>query len=48
MLIKFARNGFRMVEVPSTYKIRKYGKTKLKPFNSGIAIFATMLKGLRE
>jgi glycosyltransferase involved in cell wall biosynthesis len=46
MLIKFARKGFKMVEVPSTYKIRKYGKTKLKPFSSGIEIFATMVKGL--
>ena len=48
MLIKFAKKGFKMVEIPSTYKTRKYGKTKLKPFNSGIQIFATMLKGLRE
>jgi glycosyltransferase involved in cell wall biosynthesis len=46
MLIKFAQKGFKMVEVPSTYKTRKYGKTKLKPFSSGIAIFATMIKGL--
>ena len=48
MLIKFSRRGFKMVEVPSSYKVRKYGKTKLKPFNSGIAILATILKGLRE
>jgi glycosyltransferase involved in cell wall biosynthesis len=48
MLIKFAKKGFRMVEVPSVYKTRKYGKTKLKPFNAGIEIFAAMLKGLRE
>jgi glycosyltransferase involved in cell wall biosynthesis len=48
MLIKFAKKGFKMVEVPSSYKTRKYGKTKLRPFNSGIQIFATMLKGLRE
>ena len=48
MLIKFAKKGFRMVEVPSSYKTRKYGKTKLKPFSSGIQIFTTMLKGLRE
>src|SRR4030042_246601 len=41
MLIKFAKKGFRMVEVPSVYKTRKYGKTKLKPFSSGIEIFAT-------
>jgi dolichol-phosphate hexosyltransferase len=47
MLIKFAKKGFKMVEVPSSYKIRKYGKTKLRPINSGIEIFATILKGLR-
>ena len=48
MLIKFAKKGFKMTETPSRYKIRKYGKTKLRPFSSGIEIFATMLKGLRE
>ena len=48
MLIKFAQKGFKMVEIPSAYKIRKYGKTKLRPINSGIEIFASMLKGLRE
>ena len=48
MLIKFSQKGFKMVEIPSTYKVRKYGKTKLKPFNSGIEILATILKGLRE
>jgi dolichol-phosphate mannosyltransferase len=48
MLIKFSRKGFKMVEVPSNYKFRRYGKTKLKPFNSGIEILATILKGLRE
>jgi dolichol-phosphate hexosyltransferase len=47
MLIKFSQKGFRMVEIPSDYKIRKYGKTKLRPFSSGIQIFATILKGLR-
>ena len=47
MLIRFAKKGFRMVEIPSDYKIRKYGKTKLRPVNSGIEIFATILKGLR-
>ena len=47
MLIKFAKKGFRMVEIPSAYKIRRYGKPKLRRFSSGIEIFATMLKGLR-
>ncbi|MCW4005009.1 MAG: glycosyltransferase family 2 protein [Candidatus Bathyarchaeota archaeon] len=47
MLIKFAKKGFKMVEVPSSYKLRRYGKPKLRPLNSGIEIFTTMLKGLR-
>ena len=46
MLVKFAKEGFRMVEVPTTYKSRKYGKTKLRKFKSGIEIFSTMVKGL--
>jgi hypothetical protein len=48
MLIKFSRKKFKMVEVPSTYKFRKYGKTKLNPLNSGIEILTTILKGLRS
>jgi dolichol-phosphate hexosyltransferase len=47
MLIKFSRRGFKMVEIPSNYKARKYGKTKLKPLNSGIEILTTILKGIR-
>ena len=46
MLVKFAKEDFKMVEVPSTYKSRKYGRTKLRKFKSGIEIFTTMLKGL--
>ena len=45
MLIQFAKKGFKMVEVKSVYKPRKYGKTKLRPFKSGIEIFTAMLKG---
>ncbi|MCW4010249.1 MAG: glycosyltransferase family 2 protein [Candidatus Bathyarchaeota archaeon] len=48
MLIKFSKKRFKIVEVHSTYKFRRYGKTKLKPFNSGIEILATILKGLRS
>ncbi|MCW4019029.1 MAG: glycosyltransferase family 2 protein [Candidatus Bathyarchaeota archaeon] len=48
MLIKFSRKRFKMVEVPSTYKFRRYGKTTLNPFNSGIEILTTILKGLRS
>ncbi len=47
MLIKFTKKGFKVVEVPTSYRIRKYGKPKLKPFNAGIEILATLLKGLR-
>ncbi len=46
MLIKFAREGYSMVEIPTTYKPRIYGETKLKPFKSGIQIFSTIFKGL--
>lgn len=45
MLVRFAKKGFKMVEVKSIYKQRKYGKTKLRKFKSGIEIFTTMLKG---
>jgi glycosyltransferase involved in cell wall biosynthesis len=45
MLVEFAKKGFKMVEVHSTYKTRKYGKTKLRKVKSGIEIFATMVKG---
>jgi glycosyltransferase involved in cell wall biosynthesis len=48
MLVKFAKNGFKIVEVPSVYKSRKYGKTKLRKFKSGIEIFTTMIKGCME
>jgi dolichol-phosphate mannosyltransferase len=48
MLIKFAKKGFKMVEVPSVYKRRKYGKTKLRKIKSGVEIFAIMFKGFME
>lgn len=48
MLIQFAKGGYTMVEVPTTYKHREYGKTKLKPFKSGIQIFSTIFKGLLD
>jgi dolichol-phosphate hexosyltransferase len=46
MLIKFSQKRFKMVEIPSIYKTRKYGKTKLRPINSGIEILTTIVKGL--
>jgi len=48
MLVQFAKRGFKMVEVKSVYKARKYGKTKLRKFKSGIEIFTTMLKGFKK
>ena len=48
MLIKFAKEGFNMVEVPTTYKARKYGKPKLRRFKSGIEIFSTIVRGLMD
>lgn len=48
MLVQFAKEGYNMVEVPTTYKARKYGKTKLKPFKSGIEIFSTIFKGFLD
>ena len=48
MLVQFAKKGFKMVEVKSVYKQRKYGKTKLRKFKSGIEIFTAMLKGITK
>ena len=46
MLVQFAKKGFKMIEVPSLYKPRKYGKTKLRKIKSGVEIFTTMVRGL--
>jgi glycosyltransferase involved in cell wall biosynthesis len=48
MLVKFAKKGFKMVEVPSVYRSRKYGKTKLRKIKSGVEIFTTMFRGFME
>ena len=48
MLVQFAKEGYNMVEVHTTYKARKYGKTKLKKFKSGIEIFSTIFRGLLD
>jgi len=48
MLIQFAREGYSMIEVPSTYKARKYGKPKLRRFKSGIEIFSTIFRGFLD
>ncbi|MCL1971030.1 MAG: glycosyltransferase family 2 protein [Candidatus Bathyarchaeota archaeon] len=46
MLIKFTKKNYKIAEVKSTYKIRRYGKPKLQKFKSTIEIFTTMVKGL--
>jgi len=48
MLVQFAKKGFKMVEVPTYYKRRKYGKTKLRKIKSGVEIFTTMFRGFME
>lgn len=46
MLIKLAQNGHKIIEVPTIYKPRSYGKSKLKEIRSGLEIFAVILKGV--
>jgi glycosyltransferase involved in cell wall biosynthesis len=48
MLIQFAKEGYSMIEVPTTYKARKYGRPKLRRFKSGIEIFSTIFKGVLD
>ena len=48
MLVQFAKKGFKMVEVHSVYKKRRYGKTKLRRIKSGVEIFTTMVKGFMK
>lgn len=48
LLIQFAREGYNIVEIPTTYKPRTYGQTKLRPFQSGIRIFSTIFRGFLD
>ena len=48
MLMQFAKEGYTMIEVPTTYRARKYGRPKLRRFKSGIEIFSTMFKGVLD
>jgi glycosyltransferase involved in cell wall biosynthesis len=48
MLVQFAKKGFKMIEVNSIYKPRKYGKTKLRRIKSGVEIFTTMVRGFTK
>jgi glycosyltransferase involved in cell wall biosynthesis len=45
MLVQFAKKDFKMVEIPSSYRARKYGTPKMRRIKSGIEIFTTMAKG---
>lgn len=48
MLMQFAKEGYSMVEVPTTYRARKYGRPKLRRFKAGIEIFSTMFRGVLD
>jgi glycosyltransferase involved in cell wall biosynthesis len=48
MLIQFAKEGYTMIEIPTTYKARKYGRPKLRRFKSGIEIFSTIFRGVLD
>ncbi len=48
MLIEFAKKDFKIVEVPTVYKSRKYGKPKMRRIKAGVEIFTTMFKGFIE
>jgi glycosyltransferase involved in cell wall biosynthesis len=48
MLIQFAKEGYNMIEIPTTYRARKYGKPKLRRFKSGIEIFSTIFRGFLD
>jgi glycosyltransferase involved in cell wall biosynthesis len=45
MLVQFAKKGFKIVEVPSSYRARKYGSPKMRRIKSGIEILTTIAKG---
>ena len=48
MLVQFAKKGFKMVEVPSAYRARRYGRPKMRRIKSGIEIFTTMVRGFTK
>jgi len=47
LTVETLAKGFRIVEVPITYK-RRYGRTKLKPFRDGIRIALTIYELLKR
>ncbi len=48
MLVNFAKKGFRMVEVPTSYKPRVYGKSKLKRIKAGMEILRVLIRGVKK
>jgi len=48
MLVKFAKRGFKIIEVSTTYKPRVYGKSKLKKIKAGLEIFRVLLRGIKD
>lgn len=48
MLVKFARKGFRIIEVSTTYKPRIYGRSKLKRIKAGLEIFKVLIRGIKD
>ena len=45
-LIRAKREGFRMEEVPITFKFREHGKSKLKLLSSGFGYARMLIKVL--
>jgi len=48
MLVAFAKKGFKIIERPTTYKLRVYGKSKLRRVKAGLEIFKVLIKGALE
>ncbi|MEM3055561.1 MAG: glycosyltransferase family 2 protein [Candidatus Bathyarchaeia archaeon] len=48
MLIRFAKKGFKIIEVPTFYKPRVYGKSKLKRIKAGVEIFRVLIRGVKD
>lgn len=48
MLVHFAKKGFKIIEVPTSYKPRVYGKSKLKRIKAGLEIFKVLIRGVRD
>jgi len=48
MLVHFAKKGFKIIEVPTSYKPRVYGKSKLKRIKAGLGIFRVLIRGVKD